>query len=174
VVAWVPGHLGLIRLDRELSEQREELKTQCEQCTTLRAQIERLQQAAAHDQARPAWLAQRDRHGVFDSLAEAFRDVRVSIERLTLDEPGLYAAVSRSSLLACERITVDCTGDYAGLAVGLDRVAALDLPIRISRLSWGQAGSQLRLSLELEVPFVPDESLRVALADDAGLVEEDE
>ena len=34
---------------------------------------------------------------------------------LTLEDPALYAAASRTNLLACERVTVECTGDYAAL-----------------------------------------------------------
>jgi hypothetical protein len=173
LVAWMPARLELGRLSHTISRQTQHLDAEWKQCAELRARIEKLQQVAAtRSEARPSWLPRRDRHGVFDRLAEAFQDERVSVERLTLDEPALYAAVSRSNLLACEQITVCCSGDYAPLASCLDRVISLDLPVRLAQLSWSRAGMRLSLSLLLEVPFVPDETLRRALAEAAGLSEE--
>jgi hypothetical protein len=169
LVAWVPGHLEVVQLNRQISQDTQQLDAEWTDCATVRQRTERLQQVAAETRSgpRPAWLPQRDRHRVFDSLAEAVRDERVTIEQLTLGEPGLYAAASRSDLLACERITVDCTGDYAGLAACLDRVDQLDLPIRFAHLSWGCTRGQLALSMELEVPFVPDDALNKELAETA-------
>lgn len=173
LVAWMPARLELGRLSRTISRQTQHLDADWKQCAELQARIDNLQQvAAARGESRPSWLPRRDRHGVFDRLAEAFRDECVSVERLTLDEPALYAAVSQSNLLACEQITVWCKGDYAPLASCLDRVIDLDLPVRFAHLSWSRAGMQLSLSLLLEVPFVPDETLRRALAEAAGLPEE--
>lgn len=173
LVAWVPARLELGWLNGAVSRHTQQLDAEWKQCAELRARIDELQQAAAaRGMLRSSWLPRRDRHGVFDRLAGAFGDDCVSVERLTLDEPGLYAAVSRSNLLACERIMVRCTGDYGELAACLDRVVGSGLPARFTQLSWSRAGTRLSLSLLLEVPFVPDEALRTVLADAAGLPEE--
>ena len=176
LVTWVPGRVEVARLDREIARDTEQLDVEWEQNSRFQQQTDRLRQAAAETRqtSRRSWLPQRDRSRVFDSLAAAFDDDRVSIEQLTLGEPGLHAAVSRSSLLACERVTVLCTGSYAVLATCLDRVVGLDLPLRVAELSWSRAGARLQLSLQLEVPFVPDDPLREALAEAEGLVEEDD
>lgn len=174
LINWVPERLDFVQLSQEILRDTGRLDAELEQCRALRGQLDELQQlAAAHTPARPLWLAQRDQRRVFDGLAEAFGGNRVSIERLTLGEPELYAAASYSNLLASERAVVECRGDYAALTSALDRVVTLDLPLRFGELTWRRAGAQLSLTLELDVPFVPDETLRITLADEAGLVEED-
>jgi hypothetical protein len=80
--------------------------------------------------------------------------------------------VDRNNLLACERINIECTGAYAELAACLDRISALDLPVRMTRLVWSVSDDQLRLNLNADVPFVPDTNLRKQLADAARLPEE--
>jgi hypothetical protein len=176
VVVWVPGHFDVARLNLEIAYNTRELDREWEQTSELIECTKQLRQATADEQGTHdrGWLPHRDRDLVFESLADALHDDRVSIERLTIDEPGLFAAVSRSNLLACERVTVSCAGAYSCLTACLDRISALDLPVRITELSWSRNGSTLDLSLKLEIPFVPEESLRLALADAAGLSEKDD
>jgi hypothetical protein len=183
LVTWVPGRVLLASLNRTVQFDAGRLDALCAQNRTLLEQTGRLEisRAALDDPARRAWLPQRDRDGVFDQLADAFRDERVSLEQMTFAEPRLYAALSRRLLLACERITIDCTGDYAALTACLDRVAALGsagaspgLPLRTTRLGWVSSGPVLRLTLQIEVPFVPDDALRTALADAAKLEDKNE
>ena len=171
LITWLPGRVVLAHLDNAVQNDTGRLDALCAHNRTLIEQAGQLERARAGlDQAgQRAWLLQRDRDGVFDQLANAFRDERVSLDQMTFAEPSLYAAVSRRLLLACERITIDCTGDYAALTGCLDRVARLDLPLRPTRLAWVRKESGLRLTLQVEVPFVPDEALRTALADAARL-----
>ena len=105
-------------------------------------------------------------------MAEAFAAGHAALEHLTLEDPALYAAASRTNLLACERVTVECTGDYAALTACLDRIAGLDLPLRIAHLTWGPSGSNLSLALRIDVPFVPDATLGAALANAAKIEEQ--
>lgn len=176
LVTWVPTRLALSGLDRAAAERTQQFELSYEQTSELIEETQRLQQAqrALDDQSRRAWLPHRDRDAVFDQLAEAFVAEGAALERLTLEEPALYAAASRANLLACERVTVECTGSYAGLAACLDRVARLDLPLRIAHLTWGQSGANLSLALQIDVPFVPDETLGAALANAAKIEEPNE
>jgi hypothetical protein len=175
-VTWVPGRVTLARLDQSVTDHAQRLDTVCTQTHTLREQTAQLQRCRTtlDDPTHRAWLPQRDRDGVFDQLVDAFRADHVSLEQMTLAEPGLYAAVSRQNLLACERVTIDCLGDYAALAACLDRVAQRELPLRITRLVWSHGPGGLRLTLQIQVPFVPDEALRTALADAARLEDKNE
>lgn len=170
IVTWAPERLALARLNAEIARNARQLDAEWKQNLALREQLATLRESRRkHSAHGPRWLAARNRHAVFDQIAVALRDERVSIEQLTLDEPGLHAAVSRTNLLACERITVLCAGSYAGLTSCLDRIIGLDLPVRFTELSWGRVDTQLSLSLRLEVPFVPDDVLREMLANAAGL-----
>ena len=174
LITWVPGKFALARLDREISSDIRQLEIECELNTRLRGEVTQLQQAAVHGPSGSSWLPARDRDVLFDRLASAFRTDVVSIEQLTFEQPGLYAAEARTNLLACERVTIRCTGDYAALTACLDRVISLDVPARCADLTWRRGDNQLILCLQLKVPFVPDEPLRLALADEAGLEESDE
>ena len=133
-------------------------------------QLESLEQAEGEARLAP-WLSKRDHDAVSDRFAEAFRHPLLSVDRLTLDEPGLYAAESRDNLLACERATIECTGPYAALTECLDRLFELGLPLRITRLTWTVNGAQMRLAMNVDVPFIPDDPLRTQLATAAKLKE---
>lgn len=172
LVTWLPQRLAVVELNREVMQHQQTLEAESEQATRLQAELTRTQ-AALHDaHAQPAWLPRRDKDAVFDHVAAAFRVADVALEQLTLEDPGLYAAASRRDLLACERIAVRCTGSYAGLTDCLDSVAGLDLPVRVTQLTWGRGEGVLALGLQLEVPFVPDATLNKSLADAAGLEED--
>lgn len=176
LISWAPGKVAVARLNRQVSQCKQQLDAECAQATELRQKIEQLQQNQTANSATSdsGWLPQRDQDGVFDALADVFRDPRVVLEQLILDDPALYAAASRRNLLACEQVTIQCLGSYETLCAGLDHVAALELPIRCTGLTWIQMGDQLALTVQLQVPFVPDDALRTALADAAGLEEDDE
>jgi hypothetical protein len=176
LVTWVPPRLALAGLNRDVTQCAQQFELSHAQSSALFEQTARLRQAqqTLDEQSGRAWLPHRDRDAVFDQLAEALGAAGVTLEHLTLENPALYAAASRTNLLACERVTAECTGDYAALTVCLDRVARLDLPLRIAHLTWGQSGAQLSLALGIDVPFVPDETLGAALADAAKLEEQHE
>ncbi len=176
LITWVPGRVVLARLNSAVRDDAGRLDTLCARTRTLVEQTGQLERdrAGLDDPARRAWLPERDRDGVFDQLADAFRDERVSLEQMTFAEPSLYAALSRRLLLACERVTIDCTGEYSALTACLDRVAGVDLPLRTTRLAWTSSGPVLRLTLQVEIPFVPDDALRTALADAAKLEDKNE
>jgi hypothetical protein len=171
LAAWAPTQIEIVRVDHELLRDAQQLDAELEQVARLQQQTARLQNLATATEARPDWLPERDQYGVFDRLAEAVRDERVTIEQLALGEPGLYAAASRTNLLACEQVSVVCLGDYAALTACLDRICELDLPVRFKELAWHRADNRLELWLQLEVPFRPDERLRETLARDAKLLE---
>jgi hypothetical protein len=174
LVTWAPSQLELLKLDRGVARDRHQLDAYLEQSTRLQQQTARLHEQAVAAEAYADWLPERDRNVVFDRLAEALRDERVAIEQLALGEPTTYTAVSWSNLLACEQVTIVCTGDYAGLTACLDRICELDLPVRFRELSWNRTGRQLTLSLQLRIPFVPDDALRELLAAEANLVKEND
>lgn len=169
---WAPIQMELNRLDRTLARDASNLTSEVEKGLELQGRNEKLSEAAQAALLRSRWLAVRDRDGVFDRLADAFRCDGVSIEQLTFDSPGFYAAASADNLLACERVTVLCTGDYGGLTACLDRLQALDLSIVVRDLNWSRGNERLTLALKLDVPFVPDDALRKILAAEAGLNEE--
>jgi hypothetical protein len=176
LVTWVPTRLALADLDRAAAQRAQQFESSYEQSAGLIEQAERLRQAqqALDDQSRRAWLPHRDRDVVFDQLADALAADGATLEHLTLEDPALYAAVSRTNLLARERVMVECTGAYADLAACLDRLTRLDLPFRIAHLTWGQSSSKLSLALQIDVPFVPDETLGAALANAAKIEEQHE
>jgi cell division protein FtsB len=176
LVTWVPTRLALAGLNREIAQYARQFESRHEQSAVLFEQAQRLRDAqqAIDDRSRVAWLPRRDRDAVFDQLADAFGADGAALERLTLEDPALYAAASRTNLLACERVTVECTGDYAALTACLDRIAGLDLPLRIAHLTWGPSGSNLSLALRIDVPFVPDATLGAALANAAKIEEQHE
>lgn len=171
LVAWLPQRLALADLQEEIATTTRQLESEWVQSERFQQEVDQLRQRNADndDASSIRWLPQRDRNAVFDRIADAFLDERVSIEQLTLDEPALCAAVSASNLLACERITVKCRGDYGALTACLDQVAALEIPVRIQYLNWSYGRGGLELEADLDVPFVPDAALRDVLAQDAGL-----
>ena len=166
---WAPARLAVVRLSHTIDQRSQTLVSTATEAERLREQCVTLERRAAAGQAGNAWLPHRERDSVFDRLAEAFRDPGVSMDRLTLDEPGLYVATTRTNLLACERALVECTGAYRPLADCLDRLAETGLPLRIVRLNWASNGATLTLGLQIEIPFSPDESLACKLADAARL-----
>lgn len=171
LATWLPDRLAVAELQEEIATTTCQLETEWAQSERFQQEVDQLRQRNADndDASRIRWLLQRDRDAVFDRIADAFRDERVSIEQLTLDEPALYAAVSASNLLASERIMVKCSGDYGALAACLDQVTALEIPVRIQYLNWSYGHGDLELEADLDVPFVPDAALRDVLAQDAGL-----
>ncbi|GEM_PF-7060106 len=176
LVNWLPGKVVLMQLDGQIARDTAQLQALSEENDRLLSQVAKLRQtsAALEESARAMCLPARDRDGVFEQLAGALRVDGVAIEQLTLGEPGLYAAVSRSDLLACELVTIQCTGPYAGLAACLDRLSSLALPLRVTQLAWGHAAGSLSLLLLVQVPFVPDPNLAAVLADRAKLDPEPE
>jgi hypothetical protein len=169
---WMPMQLEVVRLDRTLARDTATLEAELEQGATLQRQTAKLREIIESPKFQSRWLPRRDRDGVFDRLAEAFRQDGVSIEQLTFDQPGFYAAATYGNLLACERVTVLCAGNFAGLSACLDRLPALEMPLAVRDLTWSRADDRLLLALKLDVPFVPDDALRKKLAEEAGLSEE--
>jgi hypothetical protein len=167
---WAPARLTLLRLETGVTQRASAIARTVADAAAVQERCAQL--GAARRPADPAaalWLARRDRDGVFDRVAGAVRAPGVAVERLQLEAPALYAAAGRSNLLACERVVLDCTGEYAELGRCLDRLIALELPVRITRLAWTGTAPRLSLALELEIPFVPDDELRASLADAAHL-----
>jgi hypothetical protein len=176
LVTWVPARLALTGLSRAVTRQAQEFESSNAHRAALFEQSQRLKAAheALAERSRAAWLPHRDRDAVFDQLAEVFGTHGAVLEHLTLEDPGLYVAAARTNLLACEHVAVECTGDYAVLAAGLERASELDLPLRIAHLNWGPSDTKLRLSIRFDVPFVPDATLAKALADAAKLEDKHE
>jgi hypothetical protein len=177
LLTWLPGaaavaqaRAGAARRARELNARIVEL----ENARLERAQIERIASGFAETGRSTTWLEQRDKHGVFERLASALVDERVAIERLTLGEPGVYAAAAGANLLACEQVSIECVGDYAALTECLERLEQLELPKRFRRVAWRRENGRLRLEIEIEIPFVPRPALRSSLARSAGLKPDDE
>ena len=171
LLTWVPARIAVAQVNGDVSRDAQQLDVESQEEIRLQKEWQGLQRATASTAHAARWLPQRDRDLVFDRLAGAFQVDRVALERLTLAEPGLYCAARRSNLLACERVTVRCVGDYASLSNCLDRLANLDLPMRVTHLTWGRGAAGLTLGLEVEVPFIPDQTLAKTLADAAGLEE---
>jgi hypothetical protein len=174
LITWAPTQLELMTLEREVTRCGRRLDAEWDRMITLEQRAAQLRESVAVTAARVDWLPTRDRHGVFDRLAKALCDERVTIERLVFGEPIVYTAVSRADLLACEQVTALCTGDYAALTACLDRINQTNLPLRFVSMSWRRTDERLALALQLQVPFVPDETLREALANEADLPEKND
>lgn len=182
LVAWVPQRLSALRLVRQVRADAEGLDQLWEDARELHEEQARLRALARTLSAEtgPRWLPRRDRHRVFERLATAFRDERVALRRLTLGEPELFAVATDPDdgrplgLLACEPAVIVCSGSYAGLTACFDRLSRLELPIRLTELSWGRNAGELRATLQLEIPFLPEGELRRQLAEAAGLEEDDD
>jgi hypothetical protein len=174
LITWLPGNVTVARLSAETEACTRQVDARAEEIRAVNAALTRLNttQGALDATASTEWLPRRERDHVFDSVAQALDDDQVSIDQLTLDDPGLYAAAGRSNLLACERVAIACTGTYAGLTRCLDRLLTLPLPLRVAHLRWSGSNGVLKLSLHVDVPFVPDDTLRNALADEARLEKE--
>ena len=172
LINWVPVQMELVRLDRVLTRDAAVLESELEQGVVLQGQNEKLRDITQAPRFYADWLPRRNRDGVFDRLAEAFRGTGVAIEQLTFDTPGFYAAAAYDNLLACERVSILCTGDYAGLTSCLERLQYLDTPVAVRELTWSRIEGRLTLAMKVDVPFVPDDTLRKTLADEAGLTEE--
>ena len=171
---WVPIQLEIMRLDQAMARDSAALDFEMEQGVVLQQQTAKLREVMEAPNLQPHWLPRRDREGVFDRLAEAFRQDGVSIEQLTFDQPGFHVAVAYDNLLACERVTVLCTGNYAGLTACLDQLSTLELPLNVRDLTWSRVDDRLLLTMKIDVPFVPDDGLRKKLAEEAGLSEDDD
>lgn len=173
-IAWYPQTARVARLDRQVADRVRTLDAECAALARLRDQLLNLEQTLADErrQAPQSWLPARDRDGVFDRIAAAVQTARVVVEELAAGEPTLFGALSRAHLLASERIVIRCTGDYAALTALIDRIAALDLPLTLRELSWERTGEVQSLRLVVLVPFVPDDALRLRLAETAALPRE--
>ena len=139
LVSWLPARVAVRKMDRQVARAGAQLETELDQAIQLQAEIQRLRQAEAD--TPESWLPQRWRDAVFDGLAAALDAPDVDIERLTLEEPGLYAAAARGNLLACERGQITCVGNYEALTACLDRITALPWTVRVTQLA-RQAGIQ--------------------------------
>ena len=175
LIVWVPDQVAVVQLSSDVTRTSARLEAERDQHQRFRDEIERMEQLRTERARQAEWLPQRQKDAVFDCLAEAFSDPRVSIEQLTLGEPDLYVGVSATALLACEQAQVVCQGDYEALTECLDRLFAAPLPLRVAQLAWRPAGEALSLDIRIQVPFTPDSDLRAVLARGAGLeVEEDD
>ncbi len=177
LIALVPGKITEQRLASNVVQSTAALETTWQETSDYTARAVQLEQALAdenEDAAAARWMSQRASTMVFDAMAEVFDDPGVSIDQLTFEEPALFGAADRQNLLACERCHIVCMGSYASLTECLDRLNQLTFPLHITDMLWARSGEFLRLELLIEIPFVPDEGLREALADQAGLEEDDE
>ena len=175
LLTWAPATFTLQRLSRSAHRDAETIAEQIEQLEQLRLNTKRLKTLAVDqgDVGR-SWLPRREHSRVSDLLAETLQGDGVTLEQLVFNQAGLYGASPEGGVLACEQVTVVCHGPYAGLTDCLDRLAELDLPIRIVQVAWQRTEQNLALTMEMQIPFVPEGALETILREEAGLEEEEE
>lgn len=176
MITWAPGALTVKRITDALVPGARSVTADIQQLAQVQADTARLERLAAqHSAAAPThWLPQRDRNGVSDTLAGTLQGGGVVVAQLQFDEASLYAATSEGELLACENVVLVCRGSYAGLADCLDRLHALELPVRITNMTWQRDETNVELTLAVQVPFVPEGELEAALQEEAGIEDEED
>ena len=168
---WLPARLQAARLKRSVDALSSRIALRNGEASALRARIT----IARNDISRlrlgegGRWLPQRDARGVFDRCAAAVTGVPVTVRKLVLGEPRLYAGVSRDNLLAADRIEAICRGSYRDLTQCLDALAELAPPLRFSEVTWRRQGRAQQLRLVLDAPFVPDEPLATVIGEKSDL-----
>ena len=168
---WLPARIQAARLKGSVDALSRRISSRAAQVNALRARIT----IARNDIARlrlgeeGRWLPQRDERTVFDRCAAAVTGAPVTVRKLVLGEPRLYAGVSRGNLLAADRIEAVCSGAYSDLTQCLDALAELGLPLRFSEVTWRRQGREQQLRLVLDAPFVPDEPLATLIGEQSDL-----
>ncbi|MGE0481423.1 MAG: hypothetical protein AB7Q17_13225 [Phycisphaerae bacterium] len=160
---------------RCLADEQAEIEAALADCRALRARAAAIRGLADQASTRlpESWLPERRRDFVFDQLAAAVTLPGVRVHAIQARPPTAYPGGSRDRLLAAERISLDCRGEYGPLTRALDGLSAFDPPLRITSVHWWPRDDALALTLDVEVAFVPDDEQRIALADAAGLDEAD-
>ncbi|MGD8451483.1 MAG: hypothetical protein PVJ57_06665 [Phycisphaerae bacterium] len=173
---WVPQAVAVRHLTSELSSDARSYSASVDELAVLQGHTRRLNELADQnrDSVANLWLPRREHYRVSDTLAETLQGDGVTVTRLTFGEPVLYAADAEAGVLACEQATIVCRGTYAGLSGRLDRLASLDLPLRIVRATWTGDGPEVEVSLDLQVPFVPEGALAELLREEAGFYEDED
>ncbi len=168
---WLPARLQAARLKSSVDALSSRIALRSAEADALRARITiaRNDIAGLRLGEEGRWLPQRDERTVFDRCAAAVTGAPVTVRKLVLGEPRLYAGVSRDNLLAADRIEAVCSGVYSDLTQCLDALAELALPLRFSEVTWRQQGRDQQLRLVLDAPFVPDEPLATVLGEKSDL-----
>jgi hypothetical protein len=176
LLTWLPPAVAVLRLQRQAARETVEIEAEWREYHRIREQVTRLRGIASqHDGQRASpCLPNRQPHTVFEKLGQLLSDERISVRQLKFAEPCLCAVVPPRDVLACEDITLECSGDYAALSQCLDRMLSLDVPVRCRQMVWLGEGDALRLTAQIEVPFVADAVLRQELIGEAELEELDE
>lgn len=176
VLNWVPETLAVMGLTDSVHRDRQEVARCCDELECALQDSVRLRALAQQPGAarRAPWLPRREQPFVSNTLAETLQGDDVTVEGLSFEEVALYAAAPETGILACEQVAVTCRGPYAGLTERLDCLIGLDLPLRLTRLSWRRGEGHIDVDLHVQVPFMPDGALEAALRAEAGLEEDDE
>lgn len=168
---WLPARLRAAELKDSVDSLSSRIALRNMETGALRAQITIVRndivRLRAGEEGR--WLAERDERAVFDRCAAAVTGAPVTVRKLVLSEPRLYAGVSRGNLLVADRIEAVCSGSYSDLTQCLDALAELSLPLRFSEVTWRRQGREQQLRLVLEAPFVPDEPLATLIGERSDL-----
>lgn len=170
-VGWLPAQLRALRLKANVETLSARIASDSREVQGLRAKIEiaRRERNDRQGAETARWLSQRDERSVFDHCAAALSGAPVTVKRLALEPPRLFAGQSRENLLAADRVVAVCSGDYAGLTQCLDALAEVAIPLHCSDLTWRRQGRAQELRLALDVPFVPDAELAAKLAERSDL-----
>lgn len=170
-VSWLPAQIRAARLKSNVETLSARIASDSREVLALRATIEiaRREHADGQDVATARWLSHRDDRSIFEHCAAALSGAPVTVKRLTLEPPHLFAGESRANLLAADRVEAVCSGDYAGLTIYLDALAEAAIPLRCSELTWKRQGREQELRLTLDAPFVPDAALAAELAERSDL-----
>ena len=170
-VSWLPAQIRAARLKSNVETLSARIASDSRAVRALRARIDiaRRERAERQDAAEARWLSHRDERSVFDHCAAALSGAPVTVKRLVIEPPRLFAGKSRANLLAADRVEAVCSGDYAALTQCLDALAAVAIPLRCSELIWRRQGREQELRLTLDAPFVPDAALAAELAERSDL-----
>lgn len=166
---WLPSRLRAAELKDSVHGLSSRIALRNVEISTLRARIaiarNNIMRQRIGENGR--WLAQRDARAVFERCAAAVTGAPVTVRKLVLGQPRLYAGASRDNLLAADRIEAVCSGSYSDLTQCLDALAELALPLRFSEVTWRRQGREQQLRLVLDAPFVPNETLAALLGENS-------
>ena len=173
LIHWVPESLALRRLTTDVRERSDELQGQTVKLAELQAQAKEMRKLVniQVDQLKTQWLEKRTQDEVSEIVANTLEGDGVQVDRISFGSPALFAADEQAGVLACEEVSVSCSGNYEGLVRGLDAFEQIALPYRITHMAWSCNRSSIQLTLDLQIPFVPDKELDKKLSMEAGFDE---
>ena len=176
LINWAPESLALNRMTRDLHQHAAALEAYVSALATLQQQTTQMRELAdkQSNRIKQQWLGKRAQDDVSEQIADALEGDGVRVDRISFGSPALFAAAEEAGVLACEDVSVACSGSYEGLVLRLDAFEKLDLPCRLTHTAWSRDRGAIEVTLDLQVPFLPEGELDAALRVEAGINEDDD